>query len=332
MENRIDTELILKYISGLASDDEKNQVLDWIDQNDENKKLYSQLKNYWVLEGIKSLDASKETYESKTSFRDKKRKYYSGLSEVYRIAAVLIIAISLFGAYLLFENNNDKEKKEAKQVFATFEYIVNTGVKGIVNLPDGSKIWLNSSSSIKCPEKFNADKREIELEGEGYFEVVSDKNWPMYVKTSKGYTVKVTGTSFNLSSYSNDNKLVVTLISGKISLLHQNNKKEIIMNPTEEIVIPDMQKPTLVKNANIEYNTAWKEGYLLFDDSPMDEVIKRMERWYGVKFTINDTSILNYRFTANFKSESITQVLEILRLSSNIRYNIDDTRITLKKI
>ncbi|OFY41674.1 MAG: hypothetical protein A2X18_10100 [Bacteroidetes bacterium GWF2_40_14] len=327
MENRIDTELILKYISGLASDDEKNQVLDWIDQNDENKKLYSQLKNYWVLEGIKSLDASKETSESKASFRNNKRKYYTSLSEIYRIAAVLILALSLFGAYMLFGN---KEKEEDKQVMATFEYIVNTGVKGIVNLPDGSKIWLNSSSSIKCPEKFSSDKREIEIEGEGYFEVVSDKNWPMYVKTSKGYTVKVTGTSFNLSSYSNDNKLIVTLISGKISLLHQD-KKEIIMHPAEELVIPDEQKPTLVKNANIEYNTAWKEGYLLFDDSPMDEVIKKMERWYGVKFTINNSSILNYRFTANFKSESITQVLEILRLSSNIKYNIDDTRITLKK-
>jgi len=329
MENRIDTELILKYISGFASDDEKNHVLDWIDQNDENKKLYSQLKNYWVLEGLKSLDDAKETTQTETTVVKKRWNYYAGLRELYRIAAVLIIALSLFGAYMLFDN---REKEENKQIMATFEYIVNTGVKGIVNLPDGSKIWLNSSSSIKCPEKFNSDKREIELEGEGYFEVVSDKNWPMYVKTSKGYTVKVTGTSFNLSSYSNDNKLVVTLISGKISLLHKDNKKEIIMNPAEEIVIPDMQRPTLVKNANIEYNTAWKEGYLLFDDSPMDEVIKKMERWYGVKFTINDASILNYRFTANFKSESITQVLEILRLSSNIRYKIDDTRITLKKI
>lgn len=329
MENRIDTELILKYISGLASDDEKNQVLDWIEQNDENKRLYSQLKNYWVLEGMKSMDSTKGALEPNISIDIKKRKSYARLHEVYRIAAVLIIFISLFGAYMLF---NNKEKEGNKQVMATFEYLVNTGVKGIVNLPDGSKIWLNSSSSIKCPEKFNSDKREIELEGEGYFEIVSDKNWPMYVKTSKGYTVKVTGTSFNLSSYSNDNKLVVTLISGKISLLHQDNKKEIIMYPADEIVIPDMQKPTLVKNANIEYNTAWKEGYLLFDNSPMDEVIKKMERWYGVKFTIKDTSILNYRFTANFKSESITQVLEILRLSSNIRYNIDDTRITLKKI
>ncbi len=329
MENRIDTELILKYISGLASDDEKNHVLDWIEQNDENKKLYSQLKNYWVLEGLKSLDTAKDATEPETNAEKKKFKFYTGLREIYRIAAVLIIAVSLFGAYMLF---NNKEKKEDKQVMATFEYIVNTGVKGIVNLPDGSKIWLNSSSSIKCPEKFNLDKREIEIEGEGYFEVVSDKNWPMYVKTSKGYTVKVTGTSFNLSSYSNDNKLVVTLISGKISLLHKDNKKEIIMNPADEIVIPDRENPTLVKNANIEYNTAWKEGYLLFDDSPMDEVIKKMERWYGVKFTINDESILNYRFTANFKSESITQVLEILRLSSNIRYKIDDTRITLKKI
>ncbi|MEN6617918.1 MAG: FecR domain-containing protein [Rikenellaceae bacterium] len=326
MENRIDTELIIKYISGLADDEEKKRVLDWIEQNDENKKLYSQLKNYWVLERLKSYDKG-ELSGSKHDNNNKKRYFIFGFRNIYRIAAVLAIAVSLFGAYLLF---NDK-KEPVKQVMATFEYIVNSGVKGIVNLPDGSKIWLNSSSSIKCPEKFDTEKREIELEGEGYFEVVPDKEWPMYVKTSKGYTVKVTGTTFNLSSYSNDNKLIVTLISGNISLLHEQNKKEIKLNPTEEIVISDTEKPILVKNANIEYNTAWKEGYLLFDNTPMSEVIKKMERWYGVSFIIKDTSILDYRFTANFKSESITQVLEILKLSSNIRFKIDNTRITLKK-
>ena len=101
--------------------------------------------------------------------------------------------------------------------------MVNTGLKGMVVLPDGSRVWLNSSSSLQCPERFDRDKRLITLDGEGYFEVAHNKKWPMYVKTSKGYTVKVTGTSFNLSSYSDDDRLVVTLISGEITML--NNKK-----------------------------------------------------------------------------------------------------------
>lgn len=329
MENKIEIELIIQYISGLANEEEKKRVLDWIELNDENKKLYSELKNYWVLEKMKSLDniQTDSTGVSDESENPTKMSYRYIFRQIYKVAAILIVALSLFGAYHLFIY---KEKEPIKQAMVTFEYIVNTGVKGIVNLPDGSKIWLNSSSSIKCPEKFDTNKREIELEGEGYFEVVSNKDWPMYVKTAKGFTVKVTGTSFNLSSYSNDNKLIVTLISGQITLLHEHYK-DIKLNPTEAIVITDAKNATLIKNANVEYNTAWKEGYLLFDNTPMDEVIRKMERWYGVNFIIKDTSILDYHFTANFKSESITRVLEILKLSSNIRFQIDETRITLTK-
>ena len=88
----------------------------------------------------------------------------------------------------------------------------------------------------------------------------------------------------------------------------------------------------MVNNANIEYNTAWKDGYLLFENAPMGDVIKKLERWYGVHFEIKDTSLLNFRFTANFKSESITKVLEILKLSSNIGSKIDDTKITLTRL
>jgi ferric-dicitrate binding protein FerR (iron transport regulator) len=227
---------------------------------------------------------------------------------------------------------NEKKHISHPQRVANFEYIVNSGVKGVVDLPDGSRVWLNSSSSLKCPEKFDSLQRVVELDGEGYFEVVPDKEWPMYVKTYKGYGVKVTGTTFNLSSYSNDNKLIVTLISGKISVVHEQNKSEIKLNPAEQITITGKETPILVKKANIEYNTAWKKGYLLFDNTPMDEVIRKMERWYGVSFIIKDSSIFDYRFTANFKSESISQVLEILKLSSNIKYEIDKTRITLKNI
>ncbi len=321
MENLIMTELVIRYISGLASEEEKKEVLDWIELSDENKKLYSELKNYWVFEKMRSFDNTNEKAVPN------KKVYW--IKTVYRIAAILILAFSVFGAYYLYTTNN---KDHQMQAMATFEYVVNTGVKGIVNLPDGSKVWLNSSSSIKCPEKFGTDKREIELEGEGYFKIAHDKNWPMYVKTSKGITIKVTGTEFNLSSYSNDDKLIVTLVSGKISLLNDKDEKEINVNPSEEVVITGSNISKLNKNANVEYNTAWKNGLLLFDNTPMDEVIKKMERWYGVSVNVEDPSILEYRFTANFKSESISQVLDILKLSSNIQYQIDQTKITLKKI
>lgn len=318
--NNIDRDLLVKFISGKATDQQKVMVLDWIELSEENSRVFAEMKNLWVLEGIKDID--REAYS-----QNFKRRFFRRVIG-YAAASVLLIASVTTGLYLYNRENNIAI---ANQQPVIFKYVVNTGVKGVVDLPDGSKVWLNSSSYIICPQKFSDNARELEIEGEGYFEVVPNKSWPMLIKTSKNHTVKVTGTSFNLSSYSNDDKLVVTLISGEISLINDRKKSEIKLSPKQEIVIIDDKGTQLLKNPNIVNKTAWKEGLLLFDNTPMTDVVKRMERWYGVNFNINDPIILDYRFTAKFRSESITQVLEILRLSSNIKYKIDSTTITLAK-
>lgn len=318
--NNIDRNLLVKFISGKATDQEKVAVLDWVELSENNSRVFSEMKNLWVLEGMKNLE--KEDYAQNLKKRLIRR--FIG----YAAASILLIASISTGLYLYNRENNIII---ANQQPVLFKYVVNTGVKGVVDLPDGSKVWLNSSSYIICPQKFSEEAREIEIEGEGYFEVVSNKSWPMLIKTSKKHTVKVTGTTFNLSSYSNDDKLIVTLISGEISLINDKKKSEIKLSPKQEIVIVDEKETQLLKNPNINNKTAWKEGLLLFDNTAMADVVKRMERWYGVNFKIKDSLIYDYRFTAKFKSESITQVLEILRLSSNIKYKIDSTTITLAK-
>jgi ferric-dicitrate binding protein FerR (iron transport regulator) len=308
--------LLMKYISDRATESEKIRVLEWIEESEENRAEFNRIKNIYV-------------YRAMGKFGKKagRRVFFRN---TLRYAAIAIFALTLSCAGYFYYLYQQKPVVHT-QAEAKFKYIVNTGVKGIVDLPDGSRVWLNSSSYIICPQKFAVNCREVELEGEGYFEVVPDKNWPMMVKTSKDYTVKVTGTKFNLSSYSDDDKLVVTLISGEVSLINTRKNKVIKMEPNQELVIKS-EKPRLSDNANIERNTAWKKGVLLFDNTPMSEVIKKMERWYGVKIIVNDPKILECNFTAKFKSESVSQVLEILKLSSNIKYTIEDTTITLLSI
>jgi len=319
-DNSIDRNLLIKFLSGKATVQEKVTVLDWVELSESNSRVFSEMKNLWVLEGMKNLEKEEYTLNFK-------RRFYRKVIGYAAAFALLIISITT-GVYLY----NDKNAiAVAEQQPVIFKYVVNTGVKGVVDLPDGSKVWLNSSSYIICPQKFSDEAREIEIEGEGYFEVVSNKNWPMLIKTSKKHTIKVTGTTFNLSSYSNDDKLIVTLISGEISLINDRKKSEIKLSPKQEIVIVNEKETHLLKNPNIVNKTAWKEGLLLFDNTSMTDVVKRMERWYGVNFEIKDSLIYDYRFTAKFRSESITQVLEILRLSSNIKYKIDSTTITLAK-
>ncbi len=316
----IDKDLLLRFIAGKATDNEKIVVLDWIELSKENNDLFCELKNLWVLNEFNKIE------DSERSERAKKRV----IGQIIKYAAIIIIALSLPVTAFLYYNTKSNPLAD-NQSPVMFKYVVNSGVKGIVDLPDGSKVWLNSSSYIICPQQFSDDIRELELEGEGYFEVVPNKEWPMLIKTSKNHSVKVTGTKFNLSAYSNDDKLIVTLISGEVSLINDKKRSEIKLAPKQELVVIEEREAKLLKNPNIGNKTAWKEGLLLFDNTPMNEVIKRMERWYGVDFVIKDSLIYDYRFTAKFRSESITQVLEILRLSSNIRFRIDNTTITLAK-
>ncbi len=314
----IDRKILLKFISGKATSQEKNTVLDWIDQSEENMNEFIKQKNNYVFEKMDSY--GRDSKVNGAFFR---------LKNMIKYAAVFFLAVSLTAVGYYFLDNIQKSVIH-EQSAATFKYMVNTGVKGMVVLPDGSKVWLNSSSHLICPQEFSNDVREVEIDGEGYFEVVKNKDWPMIVKTSKEYSVKVTGTSFNLSSYSDDDKLVVTLISGEVSLINKKQNKEIKMTPNQELVVL-MEKPQINENVDTNKKTAWKEGLLLFENTPMKEVIKKLERWYGVFIEVKDQDIFDERFTAKFKSESISQVLEILKLSSNIKYSIDGTNITLEK-
>ena len=307
-------ELLRKFVAGNCSDSEKEQVLDWIEENESNKEEFARVKNMHVLEQLQRFGAE-----------EKRRR---NMQRYIRVAAIFLLFITLSAGGYFALKHYTKPTTHIQQE-PRFTYMVNTGVKGLVELPDGSKVWLNSSSQIICPQKFSDKYRELELEGEGYFEVIPNKDWPMIVKTSKDYSIKVTGTSFNLSSYSDDDKLIVTLISGEVSLIGKKQNEEIKLTPNQELVIHSRQ-PKLSDNVDTKKKTAWKEGILIFENTPMNEVVKKVERWYGVKIQVEDQKILDYRFTAKFKSESITQVLEILRLSSNIKYMIEENVVTLK--
>lgn len=354
-------ELVLKYISGQASAQEREQVLLWVTSSEANRAIYIEQKREYIKVHFPNKEASSEDIkefrrllkaqinsESVSGFGiDKSGIDNSGADNnswatefvkwTTRAAAVLFLPLALFAGYLAFERSSanmggssNKERvvsqlTEYVQVdsSAILTYHTNPGVKGMVELPDGSTVILNSSSKIRVPSKFNKESRVVELEGEGYFNVASDSTWPMFVNTARGISVKVLGTTFNLSSYENDSELKFTLISGRVKLLAENGDHEFDVEPLQEVVIPDNRESRGVKRvANVELNTAWKDGYLVFEDTPLDQVVRKLERWYGASINVSNPKILDYRFTATFNSESLSQVLEFLKLSTNIDYSI----------
>lgn len=322
-------ELLFKYVCGTASDEEKIIVLDWIDESEENAAKFAAIKNNFAL----SMFKMQSEREAALPQRGKGRRIaLSNIAIGLSVAAIL--AVMFLGVLYLSTQNKDgmdghgEMTAQNHQVVQNFEYSVNPGVKGTMTLPDGSVVVLNSSSRIVYPQQFGEESREVYLDGEGWFEVVSDKSRPMLIKTSKGLTVKVTGTSFNLSSYKNDAALVATLVEGEISISGEKIEDDILMSPREEVEV-DSKAVTHRRNVDPTFATYWKEGILAFNDNDMGSVINKIERWYGVEIRVKDPAILNKRFTAKFKSESINQVLNILRISSGIKYSIHDNTVTL---
>ena len=229
----------------------------------------------------------------------------------------------------IIEEINDKE--EICNIYTE------KGTKATVSLPDGSKVWLNSDSKISYPVRFPGDTREVNLSGEAYFEVVSDSLKPMIVTTSKGYMVKVLGTKFHIKSYENDTYSKVTLNSGNIKLIcpADNHQKctEIGMKPNETVILGKVEVPKVVTqtvrtNSN---DVAWKRGELVFDRTPMSEAIKMIERWHGATFIVNNNALFNRKLTATFKTESLVQILEVIKMLTGIEYTIEDGNMVVLK-
>ena len=203
-------------------------------------------------------------------------------------------------------------------------YTVPNGVRSRVVLPDSSVIWLNCGSELLVADNFEDGNREVSLHGEGYFDVYSDPSNPFYVRTPDGPTIKVTGTVFNLSCYSPDEEVKLTLLEGSV---------EVMTDKEDVFTLEEGSKITVRKESayadDIDGDTAWKDGILHFDNTPMKEVLESLERWYGVHITVRDNSIYRNSFTADFRSESIHQVLELLSFTCDVVYVLDGNNITI---
>jgi len=195
---------------------------------------------------------------------------------------------------------------------------------------DGCKLC-----SRVCPDRFQGATREVMIAGEALFDVVKDSLKPMVVNTNRDFKIEVLGTKFNVRTYENDYEAQTTLISGSINLIREIKKGERViiaqLKPTESFVIRDKNAPVLIKQIDTTKQMAWKQGLLIFESTPMDEVIKKLERWHGTQFIIEDYDILKTRLTANFRSESIVQIMEMIKFCTPIEYTIKENIVTLNK-
>lgn len=234
---------------------------------------------------------------------------------------------------IVYQNNQDTILTEEEVIFNTV--ITPRGTEYLLTLSDGSRVWLNSDSRLKFPVKFSKGIRRVELIGEGYFEVAKDTSSP-FIVSSGALDVRVTGTSFNITAYPDENTIQATLVSGSVDVSCPGNVsvEKVSLVPNEIAVFTPGSQSIKTKKTDISPYIAWHEGYLYFDDENLGSIAKILERWYDLTFVFDQPETKELIFYGSIKRhEDISRVLDMLRCTNLIDFtNIDSKTVRVTRL
>lgn len=195
-------------------------------------------------------------------------------------------------------------------------------------LPDGTKVWLNTASSIRYPVAFTKHERTVSLTGEAYFEVARDASKPFKVMAG-GSTVQVLGTQFNVSAYEDEHAVTTTLLEGAVNVSRNGNA--VTLKPGQQAVVDGQTGEISQLQADIRLAVAWKNGYFRFDNESIDHIISKISRWYDIQEVTYQGKIED-RFTGTFKrSKGVSQLFGHLEKLAPVRFEIEERRVKVMR-
>ena len=194
-------------------------------------------------------------------------------------------------------------------------------------LPDGSKVWLNSGSTLRFPTAFIGSERIVELKGEAYFEIAKNTKMPFLVRTNNAMDIKVLGTQFNVMAYDDEKNINTTLIEGSVEVLKGSGKT--MLKPGQEAILNRGSGNIKVAPADLEQAIAWKNGYFIFYNENIESIMRKVSRWYNVDIAYQG-NLSNKDFVGTIsRNKNVSELLKMLELTGAIHFSIDGRRITV---
>ena len=196
-----------------------------------------------------------------------------------------------------------------------------------LTLPDGTLVYLNSESTLSYPSRFDNDTRNVTLQGEAYFEVAKNPEKKFIVSTSHQSQIEVLGTHFNVEAYEKEDRISATLVEGKIGFIYKSNdvSKKVLMDPGQKLVYDSKDNKVQLYATSGESEIAWKEGKIIFRNTPLEEGLRMLEKRYNVEFIIKNDRLKGDSFTGTFTNQRLERILEYFQLSSQIRWRYLDS-------
>lgn len=312
---RMDSDKLVRYLKGDTNQTESEEVYQWISESIENEREFKTLRRLH--------DFILWHEEKATEKPVKKTVQKRHVHIIARIAAVFFIGVGLFYFYLHTTGRDFSSFVNGKNL-EMMETVVPTGQYIELVLDDGTKVWLNSKSTLTHPTRFKGSKRVVHLSGEGYFDVSHDPRHPFIVETS-GYKIEVLGTEFNIRAYEGLYPFEASLLEGSIMVESTDMVERLYLKPNERAV---GEKDELKKTSFKEDELRWREGILFIDDKSIHEILPILEQYYGVKFVIENENLKkDKKFTGKFLiRDGIEHILNVFMLQDYFNFEINTSK------
>jgi transmembrane sensor len=322
-------ELMARKLSGEATPDELQELHQQLSEDAAAGERNRVLEQFWsrhddgthpsVEENLNKVLATLDLNSAPVvPLRPKRRWIWAAAAAVVLLAATALLA--------RHRNTHDPlaslmEKHNAK------------GTKSIIQLPDGSKIWLNADSKIRYPESFKGGSREIYLNGEAFFDVVKNPEHPFIIHLANG-TVKVLGTSFNVRAYDNEPVVETSVATGRIAFIpkyRSTHKKQdtIVVAADHKASYTFTREELHTSTTSSLEDKAWTEGKLIFRGMTMQQIAVELERNFGKKVVFVDSTPLEYVFTGSFENNTLDEIMYYLSRTKNFSYKITNTELLI---
>jgi len=313
----MDKEILQRYVEGNVSPEEIITVVDWLDADESHVREFMALHKLNDISLLNQPDSKIDVQKKKKTITFRQIGY-----ELAKIAAILIL---FWGGTKLYETTSVKENVIAYQTL-----YVPAGQRAELILPDSTHVWLNARSKLVYPISFGKDIRQVELNGEAYFDVIHNEKQPFVVKTPQ-MDIQVLGTEFNVTAYSSSSDFEVALLRGCIELSSPRLSSNYRMKEKEHI---RLQNNKLISKDISDYDYfRWKEGLICFNNESVATIIEKLKLYYDIDIEVYNQKFINSRYTGKFRTkDGIEQVLRVLQIEHKFTYtkNNDLNLITIK--
>lgn len=323
-------DIISKYLSKSATDEEKEFLLQWLEEKDENRKQFKKTYDLWIYtNALLTDDTEMETALARLKKRTdshQKKKTRLSLPHSYRMRVAAFIFLLLSVGYTGYWLGDHKEQKPT-----TMNHLL-TGPdgKGEYFLPDGSTVWLNANSVLKYPETFAGGKRTVYLEGEALFEIKKDNKNPFFVNAD-GLNIEVVGTRFLARNYPHKNMVQTVIVNGCVKISGDYFTETRILHPGELLTYNKQTGQTNLHKVYTDDYTNWIHSKMVFDKTNLAQVIINLEKWFDVEIVATPELLRNTHMSFTVRRESLEEVLKNMSLTAPIDYKWEGNVLHLSR-